>query len=150
MLVGEYGLEAGTQKQLSAHVSLGDMCADKREQLLFVLLIFQESAVPVTLRDWSTAIADSFLWAIPTSLLRESFDVSFLWVIIPYSVNALGTICYLGLQIWYYMERHILAECLSCCGSHHVDNSCHIQHHNGGLFACSCAASGCIEALKNV
>ena len=30
MLVGEHGLEAVTQEQLSAHVSLEDMCADER------------------------------------------------------------------------------------------------------------------------
>ena len=29
MLVGEHGLEAGTQEELPAHVSLGDMCADE-------------------------------------------------------------------------------------------------------------------------
>ena len=65
MLVGDHGLEAGTPEQFSVHVSLGDLCADEREQLLFVLLIFQESAVPVTLRNWSPAIADIVRWLFP-------------------------------------------------------------------------------------
>ena len=94
-MLGEHCLEAGTYEQL-----------------------------PVMLRDWITTIADSCTWAIPTSLMRESFEVILLWVIIPYCINAFGATSYLGLQIWINVERHILGECW--CGSHHVDNGSHI------------------------
>ena len=39
MLAGEPGVKAGTQEQLSDHVSFGYLCADEREKLLFVFLI---------------------------------------------------------------------------------------------------------------
>ena len=41
MLDGDHGLEAGTPEQFSVHVSLGDLCADEREQLLFLVLILR-------------------------------------------------------------------------------------------------------------
>ena len=52
LFVGEHSLEADTQKQQrSVHAILGHRCAAEREQLLFVLLIVQEAAIPVTLCD---------------------------------------------------------------------------------------------------
>ena len=74
LFVGEHSLEANTQKQQrSVHAIIGHRCAAEREQLLFVLLIVQEAAIPVTLCDWSTTIAKSCLWIRPMPLMCESF-----------------------------------------------------------------------------
>jgi len=59
-----------------------------------VLLIAQEGAIPVTLCDWSTTIADSCPWIIPMSLMCESFKNISLCVNIQYSVNVLGYLVY--------------------------------------------------------
>jgi hypothetical protein len=80
------------------------MCADEWEQLLLVFHILEKGTIPFTLRDWSAAIADSCPWAITASLLRAGFKVISLLVIIPYSVDALGSILHLGLQKRYNVE----------------------------------------------
>ena len=55
------------------NASLVNVCAAEREQLLFVLFIVQEAAIPLC--DWSTIIADSYPWIIPMSLMCESFRI---------------------------------------------------------------------------
>ena len=92
-----FGLEVDTQQLHSAHASLGNMCAAEREQL-FVLLIVQEAAIPVTICNWSTTIADSCPWIIPTWLMCEGFQGIFLWVNIQHNVNVSDS-CYVELHI---------------------------------------------------
>ena len=72
------GLNADTQQQRTAYASIGNVCAAEREQLIFVLLIIQEAAIPVTLCDWSTTIDDSCPWIIHMSLMYESYRL-FSW-----------------------------------------------------------------------
>jgi len=57
----------------SINASLVNVCAAEREQLLFVLFIVQEAAIPLC--DCSTIIADSYPWIIPMSLMCESFRI---------------------------------------------------------------------------
>jgi hypothetical protein len=93
-------------------MSIFEICVLMNENSFFLFSTFLRKALPFTLRDWSAAITDSCPWVISASLLREGFKVIFLWVIIPYSVDALGSILHLGLQKWYNVEGHILVICL--------------------------------------
>ena len=113
------------------YASLGNVCAAERDQLLFVFLVVQEAAIPVTFCDWSTTIADYCPWIIPMPLMCENLNYIFLWVNIQYSVNVFD-IWYVRLFIYvlvWVTPCTTMVTCLSrCIGAFIIGLTSYIAH----------------------